>query len=94
MRNKIITNYKIVDSKTNDWSNPTKIPKVAKNTKVNLSEEKLLHKINDNDAKNTIHKVDKKKQPAIKINKDEDGIITSIDIKCESPASFTIELDY
>jgi len=93
MKRRVVNNYKIIENNNNDLSNASKIPKVTKNSKISLSDKIQLHQ-SLNETKKVINEVKKSKKPIIKINKNEDGVITSIDIKCEDPASFTLDFDY
>lgn len=92
MKGKIFSNYKIVENNSS-ISRATKIPKVAKNTKVDLSKKIAINEDRLNNEK-VIHKKQEKKEPIININRNEDGVITSIDVVCETPATFTIDFDY
>lgn len=82
---KIISNYKISDDRNVD--KVSKVPKVAKNTLVQESEVEI-------DLADNIEKNKKITKPEIKVNRNSEQIITSIDVFCSCGEKFTIELEY
>ncbi len=83
MSKKIIRSYNILDDNV-AHTTVHSIPKVI--TKSELLPEKIIN----NDAESVVSKG----QPLVTVNKDENGIVTSIDVTCSCGDKYSIKMEY
>ncbi len=84
MINRVIKQYKITDSGTKKVDSATKIPRVLQD--VNEVESKKLEIPGETIPLNN--------KPVINVNRNDQGIVLSIDVICGCGEKFSIELDY
>ena len=84
MINRIIKEYKITDSTSRKVDRATKIPRVLQNAK-EISAKKI-------DIPGETIPLNNK--PVINVNRNDQGIVLSIDVICGCGEKFSIELEY
>ncbi len=87
---RIITNYTINDQDVSTVNETKKqIPKIIKNSSVN----EKMHLIDLSKEGDTVKPSNENKKE-IRLNKDVNGFVTSIDVICGCGEKFTIKLEY
>jgi sensor histidine kinase regulating citrate/malate metabolism len=84
MINRVIKKYKITDSNTKKVDYATKIPRVLQNT--NEVQAKKVEIPGETIPLNN--------KPVINVNRNDQGIVISIDVICGCGEKFSIELEY
>lgn len=83
-KKKVIRNYNITGDVKNKIDNPTIIPKVVKKSS----------EIEDKKIEIPGETIPLNKEPVIKVNRNEQNIVTSIDVICSCGEKFSIKIDY
>jgi len=84
MINRVIKEYKITDSDSKKVNSATKIPRVLQNA--NEVESKKIEIPGETIPLNN--------KPVINVNRNDQGIVLSIDVICGCGEKFSIELEY
>ncbi len=95
MKQRIVPAGFVTEKGKKEIKKQAKIPKIAKNinidelTKVRIGAQKTIY--NQGFEKVAINATS---EPEVSVNKNKEGVITSIDIRCPEPVEFSIEFDY
>ncbi len=85
MKNRIISNYTITNDNQIPLSKITERPVVVKEASINTEDFRIDSSLREDT---------KKKEPVVQVNKNAEGIITTLDIICACGEKITIKLEY
>ncbi|MDD3052183.1 MAG: hypothetical protein PHR06_13700 [Candidatus Cloacimonetes bacterium] len=92
MSKNLIRNYTIVQKEETPVAMGSKIPRIITNASVNEKNIEISTNNSSVTPKETKYNVEK--TPTIEINKNKDGVVTSIDVVCICGEKITIKLEY